>query len=134
MSGDAKAARRSCRRSRCFRSRLLERDAVSPHWPGDVLEVLITEIGEQGLHPTIHLLMNDIRNADAARLRNAFKARRYVDSIAKDIVAINDNVANIDANTELDLLARRHFGISFRHRALNVDGATNRIDCTCKFY
>ena len=78
--------------------------------------------------------MNDIRNADAARLRNAFKARRYVDFIAKDIVAINDNVANIDANTELDLLARRHFGISFRHRALNVDGATNRIDCTCKFY
>ena len=77
---------------------------------------------------------HDIRNADAGRLRNAFKARRYVDSIAEDIVAINDNVANIDANTELDLLPDGTIGISFRHRALNVDGATNRIDCTCEFY
>jgi hypothetical protein len=78
--------------------------------------------------------MNDIRNADAATLRNALKARRYIDSIAKDIVPINDNVADIDANAELDLLARRRIGISFQHRALNVDGATNRIDRTCELY
>jgi len=62
------------------------------------------------------------------RLRNALKARRYIDAIAKNIVAINDNVAHVDADAELDLLVRRPFGISVRHRALNVDGATNRID------
>jgi hypothetical protein len=78
--------------------------------------------------------MNDVRNADAARLRNALKARRYVDAIAKDVVAINDDVAHIDADAELDVLAGRQIGISFRHRALNVDGATNRIDRTGELY
>ena len=109
-------------------------EPIDAHRPCDILEVLIAEIGEQGLHPTIHLLMNDIRSADAARLRNAFKARRYVDPIAKDIVAINNNVADIDANTELDLLVRRYFGISLWHGALNLDGTTNRIDRACKLH
>ena len=78
--------------------------------------------------------MNDVRNANAARLRNALKARRYVNAVAKDVVAINDDVADIDANPELDLLARRRIGISFRHPALNIDGATNRIDRACELY
>ena len=78
--------------------------------------------------------MNDVRNADAARLGNALKPRRDIDAIAKDIVAIDDDVAHIDTDAELDLLVRRHISIACRHRALNVDGATNRVDCTGELY
>ena len=58
------------------------------------------------------------------------KPCRDIDAVAKDILVIDDDVAHIDADAELDLLLWRHISTACRHRALNVDGATNRVDCT----
>jgi len=73
--------------------------------------------------------MDHLLNADTSGRRNALKPSRNIDAIAKDIVAINYNIADIDADAELDLLVRRQFSTARRHRALDVDGATNRINC-----
>jgi hypothetical protein len=78
---------------------LVQRNAIGSHGPSDVLQISFAEIGERGLHAAINLLMDYVRNTDAAGLRNALKARRDIDAIAKDIVAIDDDVADVDADT-----------------------------------
>jgi hypothetical protein len=78
--------------------------------------------------------MNHVRNADTAGLGNTLKPRGDIDAIAEDIVAIDDDVAHIDTDAEVDLLVRRYIGIACRHRTLNVDGATNRVNATSKLY
>ena len=85
-----------------MRRRLAKRDAISPHRPRDVFETLLTKVDECGLDPAIHLLLNHIGNADAAGLANAFKPRRDVDSIAEDVVVLDYDVTDVDADAKLD--------------------------------
>jgi hypothetical protein len=58
--------------------------------------------------------------------------RRHIYAIAKNVVTIDDYIANIDADSELDAFLRRDIGVAFNHAALNVDGATHRVDDTSK--
>jgi hypothetical protein len=44
----------------------------------------------------------------------------------ENVVPIHDNIANIDANPELNLLILIHSGIALSHPALNVHRATCR--------
>ena len=46
--------------------------------------------------------MRVIGDADAAGLRNSFKPRRDVDAVAKDIVVVDDDVADMDADPKFD--------------------------------
>ena len=43
-----------------------------------------------------------LRDADAARLGDAFQPRGDVDAVAEDVVALDDDVADIDADAEFD--------------------------------
>jgi hypothetical protein len=54
------------------------------------------------------------------------------DAIAIDIIAINNDVADVDANAEQDALVLRNIRISFDHAALDIDGATHRFNNTWK--
>jgi hypothetical protein len=48
------------------------------------------------------LTLRVIRDADAAGLRDPLQPRGDVDTVAKDIVLINDDVADMNVNAELD--------------------------------
>jgi hypothetical protein len=50
----------------------------------------------------------------------------------ENVVPIHDNIANIDANPELNLLILIHSGITLSHPALNVHRATCRIHDACR--
>ena len=52
-----------------------------------------------------------IGDADAARLRDSFEACRDVDAIAKNIVVIDDDVADVNADTKFDPAVLRHVGV-----------------------
>src|SRR5262249_30379255 len=75
-----------------------------------------------------HLISYHPADADAARFRQAFKARCDVDPVAEDVVGIDDDVAEIDADAEIDAPFGVHTGIARGHLALHFDRATNRID------
>jgi hypothetical protein len=44
----------------------------------------------------LHLPPGVLGNRDAARLSNAFDPRRDVDTVAKDIITLNNDIANVD--------------------------------------
>ena len=67
--------------------------------------------------------------ADAARFANAFEARGDIDAVAHQIaVALLYDVAQMDADAELDAALGRQAGIALDHAVLHLDGAAHRVD------
>ena len=48
--------------------------------------------------------MDPSRDADAPRIGQAFEPGRDVDAVAKDVAILDDDVAHIDADTQIDAL------------------------------
>jgi len=97
---------------------------------GDVFQSPRTQFPESDGELAFNLVVNLAGNEDSAGLRDCFEARRHVDAIAEDVVPIDDDVADIYADTKFDPLLLRHFGIAFDHPVLNVDGTAHGIDDT----
>ena len=53
-------------------------------------------------HLALHLSPSVLGNRDAAGLGDALDPRRDIDAIAKDVVALDDDVADIDPDPESD--------------------------------
>jgi len=75
-----------------------------------------------------NLALRVVREADAAGLCNPFKADGDIDAVAKYIVLIDDDVAEVNADAKFDPLDLRYRGISLGHIALDFDGAADCID------
>jgi hypothetical protein len=74
------------------------------------------------------LIPHHSADADPARFGQGFEARRDIDTVAKDVVLVDDDVAKIDADAEIDAPLGRHVGVARGHLTLHLDRATNRID------
>jgi len=74
-----------------------------------------------------------VRNANAGRVRDPFEACCDIDSVAEDIVVIDNDVADMNTDTKLNSLRFRHMDIAVRHVTLHLHGATHRIYGTGKF-
>ena len=90
-----------------WRLRTVERDAVDADRPGDVLELLLAVVDEADVEPAFGILLHARRHADAARLGQALEAGGHVHAVAEDVVVLDDDVADMDADAELDALVRR---------------------------
>jgi len=55
-----------------------------------------------------------------------------VDAIAENVIFIDDDVADVNAYTELDHLILRHGGVLLGHATLDFDCAAHSIDGACK--
>jgi len=88
----------------------------------NVFQVLRAHILEGGIDLAADLTLRVIRDADPARFCDAFKAGSNVDTFAKDIVVVDDDVPDVDADAELDPLFLRHRRILLRHAALDFNG------------
>ena len=115
--------RRLCRR--CRRTARIHPQPPRSHRFNNILQVLRTHIlkGEIDLPADLPLCV--IRDANATRLRNPFKASSDFDAVAKYIVVIDDDVTDVDADAKFDPLDLRHRSILRSHTALN--GAAYRI-------
>ena len=71
--------------------------------------------------------MSIVGNTNTTRLCDAFKTRCNIDPITKDIVVIDDNIADVNADAKLDPLDLRYIDIVFGHGTLNFDRAAYRI-------
>src|SRR6185436_17410244 len=64
----------------------------------DVLDSLLAAINELDVELAVDLLANASGHANAARLRQCFEPRRDIDSVAGNIVPVDDDVAEVDAD------------------------------------
>jgi hypothetical protein len=85
-------------------------------------------IDEAHVEAALGILLHAGGDANAAGIGEALQPRRHVDAVAEDVVLLDHDVADMDADTELDTLVRRDGGIALGHAALHVDGAAHGGD------
>ena len=131
---------RETRRDRSFRSQdrrelrlggrgLADLERIDPDRVGDVLELLIAEIGDGQIEPPLDLPVGLLGQTDRAGLGDALKAGSDVDTIAHQIaVRLFDHVAEMDADAELDAAIFRHADVALDHAVLHLDCATHGVD------
>src|SRR5260370_16786517 len=73
---------------------------IDPHRALDVFEVLFAQISELDVDLSADMIVNGEGNADAARFCDALKPRRDIDAISKDVMGLDDYVADVDTYTE----------------------------------
>ena len=71
----------------------------------------------------MHLLPDRGGEADAAGLGQRLESRRHVDAVADDVVAFDDDVAEIDPDPQLDAVVGRDIEIAHAHFPLHLDRA-----------
>ena len=108
--------------------RAVEPDRVDPDRARDVLELLIAHVLERRVELAAHLPVGVVGDADAAGLGDAFEARGDVDAVAENVAVLDDDVADVDADAELDALVLRHAGVALGHAALDRDRAAHGVD------
>src|SRR4029077_1625032 len=112
---------------RCRRTARIHPQPPRSHRFNNILQVLRTHILKGEIDLPADLTLCVVGDANATRLRNPFKARGDVDAVAKDIVVIDDDVTDVDADAKFDPLDLRHRSILLSHTALDLDGAAHRI-------
>ena len=102
---------------------------IDPDRLGDILELGRAEIGDREIEPTLDLSIGVLGQADRAGLGDAFQPRRYVDSVAHEVaVALLDDVADMDADTEFDASVLRHAGVALDEAGLHFDRTADCVD------
>jgi hypothetical protein len=101
----------------------------------DILDTYVAAILETNVDPIADAFVNDRGDADPAGLGEGFQSRGDVDTIAVDVVVFNDDITEIDADSEHDgRLARgcmwqRGAGALHRKRAVySIDHAAKLND------
>src|SRR5262249_30281400 len=113
--------------------RLRGRDrAVGSDRPRDVLERLLADVFEGEIQPARGVLLDPRRNTDPARFGQSFEAGRDINAVAKDVAILDDNVADIDADAEVDAAIGRRAGVAPGHLALHLDSAAQCIHDAAK--
>ena len=95
---------------------------------GDVLQGLFAAVGEGGVKPIADVLVDTGGDGDAARFGDLLQAGGDIDAVAQDVFALDDNIAQIDADAKghalvfIDVLvASGHARLNFQHAAGGVD-------------
>jgi hypothetical protein len=101
---------------------------IDSDWPCDVLDLLLAQILKDKGQPVADLVVNRIGDEHPAGIGQGFDPRRDVDAVAIEVVALDDHVAEIDADAQLDAAVRRDADVPLGHRLLDFDRAAHRID------
>ena len=77
---------------------------------------------------TAYVLVRRARNGHPAGFRDAFQPRRNIDAVAKNILALDQHVAEVDADPVEDALRLESALVAGRHLLLHRQGALDRCD------
>src|SRR5262249_26954096 len=81
-------------------------NAVHTHWPADVLDLLLAHILKGEIDFVTDLITHNTAYTDPAGGGQCLQPRGNVHPVAEDVVRLNNPVAEIDADAELDALFR----------------------------
>jgi hypothetical protein len=107
---------------------------IDAYWPGDVLDLLLAQILEDKGEPVANVIVNRIGDEHPAGIGERFDPGSDVDAVAIEVVALDDHVAEIDADAQLDTAVSPDAGVALGHRLLHCDRAADRIDDAGKLY
>ena len=103
---------------------------------GDVFQFLQTEGSEAESKLSADLVIDGPRYGDAAGLADALQPRSDVDPLAQNIVAVDQHVAEMDADAIDDPPRLRRIDVALGHHALDrhgaFDGGDNRKEIQAK--
>jgi hypothetical protein len=94
----------------------------------NVLEPVLARVGNRNFELTADLPVGIFREADAARGCNLLEPRGNVDAVAEHIALFDDDVANVDADAELDATLARKGGVALCHPVLHGNRAGDCFD------
>jgi hypothetical protein len=103
-------------------------DREGAHRPTDVFEPLLAEIAKGEVELTGGILLHPGRDADAAGFGERLEAGGDVDAVAEDVAVLDDDVPDVDADAEFDVLAGSEPGVAFGHPPLDFGRAAQRVD------
>src|ERR1700750_3131126 len=97
-------------------------------WPRDVLEHLLAKISEIDRNLAANLFVSGCRDIDATRLSNPLKPSRDVDAIAKNVIPLDQDVPEGDADPKQHTPILRDALVALGHDRLHRHRAFDRID------
>jgi hypothetical protein len=112
--------------------RIIKSDSEDPHWPRDVLELPFACIFEGDIELAPNLPVRVIGDANATGLRQPLQTRCHIHAVAENVTSIDYDVADIDANPELDALLNWHLCIALGHPALDIKRAAHCVHYAAK--
>ena len=106
---------------------------IDPDRLGDVLELGRAEIADREIEPPLDLPIGVLGETDRAGLGDALQPRGDIDAVAHQIaVGLLDDVAQMNADAELDASLGRQAGVALDHAVLHLDRAAHRVDHAAK--
>jgi hypothetical protein len=103
-------------------------DSAHGDWFGDILYIVAAQGFEADLQLVLHVIGDGASHRDAAGRRQLLEAGSDDDAFTMAIIALDDHVAEVDANAHVDTLAVGEAVVSLGHAALQDDGAFNGVD------
>ena len=100
---------------------------IDAHRTRDVLQAVLAGIDEVGRHLALHLPPRVLGDRNAARFGDAFDPRRDVDAVAKDILALDDDIADVDPDAEADRIDFGVGGFALAKLSLDFNGASDGV-------
>src|SRR5215813_14791670 len=94
----------------------------------DVLQARWAHLDKKDLDLAAHLVKRIVRHADAARLSQHLQAGSDVDPVTKYVVAVDNDVAEVDANAEGDALVLGHLRALGCNVRLHLDRTAHGVD------
>src|SRR5262245_43881674 len=96
--------------------------------PSDVFEGLLAKISELDRDLAVNLIVGGRRDADASRLSDALQPRRDVYAIAEYVIALDEDVPEVNPDPELHAAVLRNAFVPLGHHRLHGHCAFDRID------
>src|ERR1700739_3276833 len=106
---------------------------VNSHGICDVLDPAISERLISANKLVLDLLVDAARDEDLARVCDALKARGDIHAITVDVVLLDDDIAQIDADPIFDPLLLRERRIAPKHVLLDHDSAAHGLHGTVEY-
>ncbi len=103
------------------------RHAENTHRPCNVLQLFFAQIVECRRQSPFNLFANLGRDIDVAGLRQCLQPRGYVDAIPVNVPALADDVPQVDANAQDDMIAFVEIFVGLGHLLLKLDRGGNRV-------
>ena len=110
------------------RCRGIEQNPIDANRIGDVLQALLAEAGKADIDLVHRVIERRAGDANAPGLGHRLQARGDVDAVAVDVVVLDDDVAEIDADAKPDLLCFGDALIAVGHSALDHGSTLDGVD------
>src|ERR1700736_2471760 len=105
-----------------------DNDTVNVDRPGNILQSLLARVLNLESYLIARVIEDCLRNADTAGFGNALKPCRDVDAVPKDVMRLDDHVADVDAHTERNAPVFRIIHCKFMDTVLELHRSSNRLD------